>query len=231
MSELYVSGKYQSNNPNWHEEDASFKASKIQQLLKPHNLKLNSIAEVGCGSGEILVELQKNLPKDIQFSGYEISPQAYEISKRKSNEQLRFFHEDITKKENIAIDLLLVIDVIEHIEDYFSFMRGIKEKSKYFIFHIPLDMCLWTLFREEMLIESKERVGHIHLFTEKFIKSVLEDIGFKIIESNYTEPLYHNPTGKEKIINLLRKIFFKINKRFATKTIGGYSLLILAERK
>src|SRR5437016_5537017 len=80
------------------------------------------------------------------------------------------------------------------------------------IFHIPLDMCVWSLFREKMLIESKERVGHIHNFTEDFITSILTDHGFKIIDKIYTEPTFETMSLKQKFINGIRKILFRINK-------------------
>jgi hypothetical protein len=82
-----------------------------------------------------------------------------------------------------------------------------------------------------MLVESKERVGHIHNFTEEFIISILNDKGFSVIDKMYTEPISVPTTFKQKIIDLLRKTLYKINKRFCTKTIGGYSLLVLTENK
>ena len=38
-------------------------------------------------------------------------------------------------------DLILCIDVFEHVEDYIGFLKTLKNKSKYHIFNIPLDMC------------------------------------------------------------------------------------------
>jgi hypothetical protein len=110
-------------------------------------------------------------------------------------------------------------------------LDGINRKGKYTIFHIPLDLSVWSLFREKILIESKERVGHIHNFTEDFIKSILEDHGFKILFQTYTPPGFQVKSVKATIINNFRKLLFRINKRIASKWIGGYSILLLAENK
>ncbi len=123
----------------------------------------------------------------------------------------------------------MVIDVLEHLENYFSFLDIIKTKSMFTIFHIPLDMCLWSLLREQMLIESKNRVGHIHNFTEDFIINILSEKGFKVIDKMYTEPVFKVTSAKQKLINTIRKTLFKINKRFCTKTIGGYSVMVLTQ--
>jgi predicted TPR repeat methyltransferase len=232
MSDIYNDNTYLHNNPSWHEEDASFKANKIIHLLKRNPLAFNTVSEIGCGSGEILVQLESHFPDVIKFHGFDISNDAINIAKKKETEKIKFELKDISaKSETIFYDLQLVIDVIEHIENYFEFLSQIVSKSRYTLFHIPLDMCMWSLFREKMLIESKDRVGHIHNFTEDFIKSILSDRGFEIIDEVYTEPIIQATSNKQKFINIIRKILFKINKRFCVKTLGGYSILLLTKNK
>jgi cyclopropane fatty-acyl-phospholipid synthase-like methyltransferase len=230
--EIYKDGTYLKNNPTWDAEDSTFKANKILKLLSNHKIPLNSICEVGCGSGEILVQLSNNLSSNTKFFGFDISAHAINIAKKKETEQIKFELKDFTDVTlNQQFDLILIMDVIEHVEDYFKFLRALSTKSRYKIFHIPIDMCAWSLFREKMLIESKEKVGHIHVFTEDFIKSVLNDCGYKIIEQIYTEPIYNATSTKQKIIELIRRLLFKINKRFCSKTIGGISIMILTENE
>jgi len=232
MSNIYNDGTYLKNNPNWHDEDAPFKANKILTLLQKNTLSPESITEIGCGSGEILVKLFALLPSVRSFVGFDISRDAIALAKKKENERIHFEVKDLTEEqESSMVDLLLVIDVIEHIEDYFRFLRGLRGKSNHVIFHIPLDLCVWTLFREKMLLESKERVGHIHNFTEDFILSILKDQGFELIDHFYTEPTYLPKTLKERMVRILRKTMYRLNKRWATKMLGGYSILVLAKNQ
>lgn len=229
--DIYTGHTYLEHNPGWHEEDAPFKAGKIAYLLKKNNISFKTVCEVGCGSGEILVQLAKEF-KVKTWTGYDISPDAIRIAKSKETANIHFDLKDITQKEDkSSFDLMLVIDVLEHLNDYFSFIDQIQSKAEFFLFHIPLDMCLWSLFREQILIESKQRVGHIHNFTEDFILSILRDHGFQDLDCIYTEPLFKPVKLKHKLVSFVRKSLFKIAPKFTTKTLGGYSILILMKRK
>lgn len=228
---MYRSGEYLRNNPDWHEEGAAGKAANILKILTRNGTSAKSIAEVGCGSGQILVELQHQLTASTQFHGYDISPDAYTICAAKANERLHFHLEDLAEKKDASFDLLLVIDVIEHIENYFAFLRKLRPMAPYFVFHIPLDLCTWTLFREDMLIESKARVGHIHNFSPKFARSILDDLGFETIDWFYTPPMFENMTGKQRFVNVLRKTTYAVSPNFAVKTFGGYSMMLLAKTR
>lgn len=232
MKDIYNDATYLSHNPTWHEEDAPFKAERILSLLRHHPGPYRTVAEVGCGSGEILVQLARHMPPATQFVGYDISLDALAIAQPKANNQLRFEHLDLTQAPlPEPFDLLLVIDVLEHLTDYFTFLRGIVGKARYTLFHIPLDMSVWSLLREQMLLESKARVGHIHNFTEDFVLSVLAEYGFKVVAKRYTEPVYKHKTRKEHVLHWLREGLYALNPKFCTKTLGGYSLLVLTENQ
>lgn len=230
MKNIYNNNTYLNNNPTWHEEDAPFKVSKIITLLERNPITFQTVSEIGCGSGEILVQLEPKLHNVTNFFGYDISKDAINIAKKKETDKIKFEVKNIaSKNENCFYDLLLVIDVIEHIDNYFEFLDEIVSKGKYTIFHIPLDMCVWSLFREKMLIESKKRVGHIHNFTEEFIKDILSDYGFETVDQIYTPPTFERLSFKQRVVNIVRKVIFKIDKKFCTKTLGGYSILLLTK--
>lgn len=232
-SDIYNDNTYLNQNPDWHEEDAGFKVEHINKLLKIYPIKFERICEAGCGSGAILELLQRTYPENTDWIGFDISADAISIAKKKENKNLHFELQDIASAELRIqkFDLMLVIDVIEHIHNYFAFLDGIAPRSRYFILHIPLDMCVWSLMREGILIESKKRVGHIHNFTEDFIKSILADHGYSILGQLYTKPIFKVRSIKQSIINSIRKVLHFISPRFSAKTLGGYSILILAERK
>lgn len=232
MKDIYNDQTYLTHNPGWHAEDAPFKAGKILELLGRHTIPCRTIAEVGCGSGAILMELAKHLPDVSAFEGYDISADAIAIAQQHPHPKVRFELRDFTEAgDERRHDLLLVIDVIEHLHNYFAFLDGIRPKSRYTMFHIPLDMCVWSLLREGILMESKERVGHIHNFTEDFILSILKDHGFEVLDTLYTPPVHKDPTGKQRLVNMVRKAMFRVLPRFTSKTLGGYSIMVLARNK
>lgn len=229
MKDIYNDRTYLTRNPTWNAEDAPFKAAEILKLLV--NLNMGTICEIGCGSGEILVQLSQRLPEDVRFFGFDVSRDAMEIAKLKETPSIRFDLRDLSAPADDLplFDLLLVIDVIEHVDNYFAFLDGIRPKGRYTVFHIPLDLSVWSLFRESILIESKARVGHIHNFTEDFILSVLADHGFRVVDKSYTPPTFETMGFKQRVVNACRKTLFKINKRLCMKLIGGYSVMVLCE--
>ena len=231
MPDIYNDQTYLRQNPTWHEEDAPFKAAHIRRLLARHpHLLHQTVCEVGCGSGEVLVQLAAHLPPATQLTGFDISADALTLARPKQTDRLRFAQHDLTTNPPATpYDLLLVLDVLEHLPDYFGFLARLGPAARYTIFHIPLDMCVWSLLREGMLLESKARVGHIHNFTEDFIVSVLADYGYRVVDRHYTEPRYKHLAGKERVKHWLREALYRISPRFCTKTLGGYSLLVLAE--
>ena len=230
--DIYNDQTYLTNNPTWHEEDTEFKVDRIERILRKHKVTFENVCDVGCGSGEILLQLLKRFPEVKTGVGYDISNDAIAMANKKTNDRLRFELQDIAfTADTVNFDLMLVIDVIEHLENYFSFLDSILEKSRYFVFHIPLDMSMWSIMREGILIESKKRVGHIHNFTQDFILSILVDHGFTVLGQAYTEPVNKVESFKQKLVDIIRIVLYRISPRFCSKTLGGYSIMVLAKRK
>ncbi|GEM_PF-5616831 len=84
MSNIYETGEYLAATGNtWHSEDSLWKAAQILRIIRDNDIQPRNIAEVGCGAGQILVELSKQeYLKDCQFEGYDISPQAIDLCKK-----------------------------------------------------------------------------------------------------------------------------------------------------
>lgn len=195
--------------------------------LNPINPK--SIAEIGCGAGEILNQLHMSMPNDINFVGYDISSDAINLAKPREKERLEFKQENLLES-NVDFDLLLMIDVFEHVDDYLGFLRLCNNKAKYTIFHIPLDISAQAILRNKLMC-ARNSVGHLHYFTKETALATLVDSGYKIIDFFYTAGSLDLPkkTLKSKIAFLPRKIMFKTHEGIAAKLLGGFSLLVLTK--
>jgi SAM-dependent methyltransferase len=55
----YTDGTYLEKAQDWHVSDSPWKASKVFQMMEKNHLTFDSIYDIGCGAGQILVELQK----------------------------------------------------------------------------------------------------------------------------------------------------------------------------
>jgi SAM-dependent methyltransferase len=230
--QFYTEGGYYKSNPGWHQEGSKFKADLVLGFIRKFQLPTRLVVEVGCGVGEILVEIMKNLPATSVLKGYDISPQAIGIANQKAGSQLSFYLEDYTRTEMEKADLVLVLDVVEHIDDIYSFLRRLREKGNNFIFHIPLDMSCRTLLKPHVLLQQRTDVGHIHYFTEETMLWMLRDVGFDVEYLAYTKPdvdLVKPRSFKQWVKKFLRKFSYSINKKLSVKLWGGYSALVLAK--
>ncbi len=206
------------------------KRNKSLKMIKRHNLQPEGICEIGCGAGEILRQLQNNISTQTLFYGYDISPNAKEFWKERENETLKFFHQDLLSIQTGIFDLLLCIDVIEHVEDYMMFLRALQKKATYKLFHIPLEMSVLNVIRHHNLSVSRTKAGHLHYFLRKLPILTLEDTGYKIIDWFYTPfGIEKALTLKAKLLKLPRHLISLINLDFSVRLIGGQSLLVLAQ--
>jgi trans-aconitate methyltransferase len=231
-NDIYVNGEYFINNPDWDIADAHMKTDVIVDLLNKNKLNPKQVIEVGCGAGENLVELGKKFTGIKKLTGYDISPQAIGLAAKKTTDTISFFNEDITANENVHTDLMLVIDVVEHVDDFYGFLRKLKSKSDWFVFHIPLDLSCRTVMKPHVLLQQRQSVGHIHYYTKEMVEWALKDTGYNVIDWVYTKPVVDvDPADSVKrlVKKILRNISFAINKDWSVKKWGGYSIMILAK--
>ena len=231
MSKIYRDGTYLDRHPSWHEEDSPWKARQILKMLERNRVRPASICEVGCGAGEILNQLSESLTEAREFVGYEISPQAFQLCSRKSKSNLKFVLRDLLEEVDAPLfDLVLAIDVFEHVEDYWGFLRKLREKGGYKVFHIPLDLSVLTVLCSSPIMRGRQSMGHIHYFTKETALATLRDTGYEIIDHFYTASSLELPDRgwKQDLLRIPRRLMFSISRDLAVRTLGGYSLLVLA---
>jgi SAM-dependent methyltransferase len=222
-------GEYLKKNPTWHIEDSPWKARQIIKMLSRNPINPKSIAEVGCGAGEILNQLYQSMPNDVIFKGYDISSDAINLANQREKDRLKFSQSNFLEAD-VKFDLLLMIDVFEHVDDYLGFLKLCKPKATYTLFHIPLDLSVQMILRDK-LIGARKSLGHLHYFMKDTALATVTDAGYKVVDFFYTKGAMDLPvkTIKSKLAFLPRKILYTINEDFAAKTIGGFSLLVLAK--
>jgi hypothetical protein len=227
---IYEDGTYLQKNPTWHEEDSAWKAGQILTMLNQHQMQPRTLCEVGCGAGGILTALLDNLPTTTAV-GYEVSPQAFARCRAKANDRLEFRLEDILSTDDMY-DLVMAIDVFEHIEDYIGFLRKLKGHGRFQIFHIPLDISVQTVLRGSPLRLLRDDVGHLHHFTKETALGTLAAAGYKVLDWFYTPGMIDGPGGNRYLSKLAywpRKFSLRLNRDLAVRVLGGCSLLALCE--
>lgn len=181
--DIYHSGVYLEHNPDWGAGDAPTKAQWITEILKRNWIEPVHVVEIGSGSGQILAELKTKFP-DALIEGYDISPQAHAIASPKATDQLRFYHGDYFSMYGEAPDLLMAIDVFEHVDDYMGFLRAMKPLAPLKLFHIPLDLSVQAVLRGSSIMRARKTLGHLHYFTKDTALATLQDCGYEIADWN-----------------------------------------------
>jgi hypothetical protein len=226
----YTDGNYLEANPTWHEEDSPWKAEQIAGIVRDNQLAPTSVCEVGCGAGEILASLRNMLP-GARFVGYDIASQAIARCAPKSSSDLSFVAGDFLKAKTETFDLLLLIDVFEHVDDYLGFLRALRSRARRFVFHIPLDLHVSSLVRVHPLAEARAKIGHLHYFTRETALATLVEAGYRIVDERYTPGglELHRPALRARVARLPRRLVYWLNPHAAARWLGGFSLLVLAE--
>ena len=155
------------------------------------------------------------------------------MAKMNDNPRVRYFLDDpLPEEHDKHYDILLMIDVFEHVRDYMGFIESWKKRAHYKIFHIPLELSVSSILRNTLL-EPRRSVGHLHYFTAESALETLKDTGHEIIDYNFTSgaiDLYRlRPKFKTAIANAPRRIVSKFSVPLSARLFGGFSLLVLTK--
>lgn len=230
IDDQYVDGEYARKNPGFHTEDSGWKATQVIEGLQRAHLSPSRVAEVGCGAGKILAELAQSLPQ-ASYVGYELSPQGFAMCEQHASDDVTFLNMDVFSDDR-TFDVMLCMDVFEHIEDYFAFLRGLTQKADHFIFHIPLDMNAQMVAREQAIMYVRDAVGHLHYFSKETALATLDDCGYQVIDWFYTSSGRDlNKSRKAKLLRWPRSALSRVSPGLTARLLGGFSLLVVAQAK
>ncbi len=216
-----------------HSADAAFKANHFLALflrvVKRERLSVQSLVDVGCGSGDIIKRIADSLKKNgfpsVQFKAYDVSPHVLNIKK----EGVEYIQGDFCETDEV-VDVVTLFDVFEHVPDPVSFIKTLAERCKMVGFHIPLDDSLNYSVRN--LFRSKlHNPGHLLFMDTVSALNLLALAGLKVVDYEYTfgflAPSGHK-TLLQKIVFPLRWLLAKNNPWLLSKTFGGASLMVMA---
>ncbi len=203
-----------------------------KQLMRPLNFK--SVLDVGCGQGSLLAELLTEFP-EIEPTGVDISDSAVELARLKvPNGQFSVL--DIVKDRlNKSFDLVICIDVLEHIPDDLSALSNIAYMTDKYL--------LVSSIQGRMRHFEAEAVGHIRNYGQGELVQKIEKTGLKILDIvewgfPFYSPLYRNfleltgargTTGEFSLIRrMISSILYYI--LFLNSSKRGDEIFVLAER-
>jgi ubiquinone/menaquinone biosynthesis C-methylase UbiE len=209
----YYEREYLNLEPLVHLEDSKFKASEILSILKKERLnKTFSVVELGCGAGGVSKELERT----IQFPivGCDISSSILRIAK-KVNKSLLLIKADC---ENIPIrsnslDLVLLVDVIEHLNNPSkAIAESARISKKWVIIRTPFEDCLYHSLKKsknDWASEWKSHCGHLWQFNLALIKKLLEQKGLIIVKIHISK-YYLSGMNKNVVSNVIATVLTRL---------------------
>lgn len=227
MSTIYTNGEYLRKHPGWHVEDSPWKAQHVIRILKRNAVLPKTIAEVGCGAGEVIRRVSTAFP-DARCCGFEISPDAFALTCKRENKNLSYHLSDVHDTGE-RFDLILLIDVIEHIEDCFGFLRSLRKQTDCLVAHIPLDLSFLSLVMDIPMM-NRRSAGHIHYFTKSTALALLCDTGYAVVDWFYPKGLHflHPNQPGTGVVAALRTVGERIVPGLSATVLGGASIMVLA---
>ncbi|KXZ40268.1 Ubiquinone/menaquinone biosynthesis C-methylase UbiE [Alkalithermobacter thermoalcaliphilus JW-YL-7 = DSM 7308] len=203
----------------------------IEKIYKSENLKVNTILELACGTGNLTTRLAK---RGYAIVGIDISEEMLSVAREKAEKEnldIVFLNQDMTQLDFDVYNIDCVLcgcDGFNYILDkqdllnIFKKVKNILKDEGLFIFDISSYFKLSTILSNNTFAENRDDLAYIweNYFDEE--DNILQmDLAFFVKEKNYfkrfEEVHYQRAYKNEEIIKLLKKAGFdkiKIYKDF-----------------
>lgn len=146
-----------------------------------HNVgKEDSVLDIGCGNGSLAKDVAK-FAKSVM--GIDFDPKVIEKAKRKNSApNVEYKVGDATKDlSNQKFDVIIMSNVLEHIEHRVEFLKKIRPLANKFLFRVPMIDREWvTLYKKELGVDYRLDTTHFTEYTWQQFKSEFEQAGYSI---------------------------------------------------
>lgn len=232
IDQRYLSDDYVEKNPTWDMEDSQWKAERVAALLTDAGIRPGKICEVGCGAGRILAALADAYPQ-ATLTGYDIAPAAARFWTHVDATRVKLSVGDFFVMDKDRYDVILLLDVLEHVADPHAFLNGLRGRSDYLVVHFPLDLSALSVLRETPLLQVRRKVGHMHYFTRNLALELMNECGFDVIDHRFTGAAFSAPqaTLKTRLAQIPRRLLAAVNRDFGARLLGGETLMVLAKAR
>jgi SAM-dependent methyltransferase len=176
--------------------------NKLRIILNFLKNKKGKILDIGFGSGYLETMIIKHKYK-LSLCGIDISPVVVNKAQRTLLGEYKVSGISKIPYKNCFFDIVLALDVIEHIQDsktmnsYIEMNRVLK-RNGILIISIPLNEGL-----EEMIKHGENPNGHMRDYTPTILKAELGLFGYKILSEYYLYAFRNSYWIKSFLLHLL----------------------------
>ena len=167
---------------------------KLRQLKKKQGYRIQQVLDAGSGFGQYDRQLLKIFPQS-QVKAVDIKEDylrdcRYYFERTRYNERISFEKADLLEwEEEPNYDLVLCVDVLEHIDQDVEVMRrlaGSMKNGGYFVMHSPSIYAEEDAGDDEFFVEEHARVG----YGIKELRKKMSQADLKPVDVHYTYGRY-----------------------------------------
>lgn len=212
-------------------------ARLIDEKIKPFVNEKN-ILEIGCGTGEIAVRMQK---KGYKVEAIDNSIEMLKLAKEKY-ENIEFIKKDMRNlgyedKFDVVISVFDTLNYLNSYDDLILSLEGIKKslKSKgVFLFDIITKRMLENMFPDGIFADDRENMTIIWKYREvEKLQEISTSFFIKEEKNNYyrvDEVFIKKMFSIKKVDEIIEKMGFKLIKKEINEEIAGPRVIYLIQR-
>ncbi|RLA51393.1 MAG: hypothetical protein DRR42_10495 [Gammaproteobacteria bacterium] len=234
---LYNADSYKNNTDNWEDEVSFYRAAGFLDALEQAGLigEIDSILDVGCGSGGVLAEMADDLRlEETHLEGIDISRIAVGIANSLAERKgvrgrIKYQVQSLTDVDTSAkYTVTSMIHVLEHCPDMLEMLEECAKRSEYQYINVPLEYNLFYCLLRNVPAQQYEKYGHLHFFDEPFILKWLDSNGYDVVVKVYSSDyMVQKPGFSYGAFQRLRKFWHRAfgplsTIRYLAGLSGGY---------
>lgn len=178
----------------------------LNKGLTRNKLDNKKILEIGCGRGGVVNFLRN---KGFDCYGVELAPIKISVNLEPYVKTDTDF-KDLDTAFKDSIEVVMVLDVIEHLPDDSAFLESIKKNFrnlKYIFISVPARQDIWSNY--------DEYYGHYRRYNITDLRQTISKVGFDDIATQYFFHSLYMPAKIMKILGIRRGIQINSPKGFA----------------
>lgn len=216
----------------------------VKKMLKPYLSKQTRILEIGCGNGLVMWQFENEL--NVVIDGCDLNLFALENRLNVSGNLFLYDIFDLHPALVEKYDIVLLLDVLEHIEDDTTFIKTAQKYLKeggQILVGVPAHKFLYS--RYDLI------VGHTQRYESQQLKQLLKSVnlvdieslfwGFSLIPLALLRKIHLKFIRDDQVIrngfkpphrffNWLINILMKIETSVFDKVINGISIMIIGKK-
>ena len=201
-----------------------------------------TVLDVGGGAGVILSKLAQHLEhahgKKVVKYCLDLSPGMLVAQKKNNPDAVKILERDIadTGLGEKEVDLILMIDVLEHVKDPVLVLREIRRIASWAVLKVPLEDTFYYrsmdwVTRGRFRARLIEEIGHVNVYDTKRLLELLERELGSVCLWSYTN-VYRYLLGTpqrlpDRVLNLLGLMTYRVSPGVAARLWSDYLVALV----